>query len=134
MDKASHLSVIVDLSPIQWHLSSQSNNTYPLSLKDFLSQLLAFLNMHVAAKHENTLAVFGAFPGKRFALEFKYLYFDSQHLNRVSVMLHSSTDPSKDMDQVIDANSYPPFKVVDSSVIQRTLDEMESLGQPQEEG
>jgi len=67
MDNASHLSVIVDLSPTQWHLSSQSDNTYPLSLKDFLSQLLAFLNIHVASKHENTLAVFGAFPGKRFA-------------------------------------------------------------------
>jgi transcription initiation factor TFIIH subunit 3 len=67
MDNASHLSVIVDLSPTQWHLSSQLDNTYPLSLKDFLSQLLAFLNIHVASKHENTLAVFGAFPGKRFA-------------------------------------------------------------------
>ena len=67
MDKATHLSVIVDLSPAQWHLSSLSNNEFPLSLEYFLSQLLAFLNTHVASKHENTLAVFGAFPGKRFA-------------------------------------------------------------------
>lgn len=65
MDKASHLSVILDLSPSQWHHSAQQDNPYPLSLPDFLSQLLTFLNMHIASKHENTLAVFGAFPGKR---------------------------------------------------------------------
>lgn len=66
MDKSSHLSVILDLSPKQWHLSSlQPENEYPLSLQSFLSQLLAFLNSHIACKHENTLAVFGALPGKR---------------------------------------------------------------------
>lgn len=64
-DKASHLSVVVDLSPSQWHLSAQNDNPSPLSLRDFMSQLLAFLNTHLASKHENTLAVFGAFPGKR---------------------------------------------------------------------
>ena len=66
-DKPSHLSVIVDLSPSQWHLSSQPPpaNTFPLTLNSFLSQLLAFLNAHIACRHENTLAVFGAFPGKR---------------------------------------------------------------------
>ncbi|OBZ68113.1 hypothetical protein A0H81_11732 [Grifola frondosa] len=72
MDKASHLSVIVDLSPTQWHLCSQATNAHPLSLQTFLSQLLAFLNAHIACKDENTLAVFGALPG-------------------TSVMLYSST-------------------------------------------
>jgi len=67
MDKPSHLSVIIDLSPTQWHLSAEPTNPYPLPLKTFLSQLLAFLNAHIASKHENTLAVFGALPGKRFA-------------------------------------------------------------------
>jgi len=66
MEKASHLSVIVDLSPTQWHLSAQASNQYPLSIEVFLCQLLAFLNAHIAAKHENTLVVFGAFPGKRW--------------------------------------------------------------------
>ncbi len=61
----SHLSVVIDLSPTQWHLSAQTTNTYPLALNTFLSQLLAFLNAHIAAKHENSLAVFGALPGKR---------------------------------------------------------------------
>jgi transcription initiation factor TFIIH subunit 3 len=64
-DRAAHLSLVLDLSPVQWHLSAQLTNEHPLSLKAFLSQLLAFLNAHIACKHENTLAVFGAFPGKR---------------------------------------------------------------------
>jgi len=68
MDEPSHLSVILDLSPTQWHLSADSTNTTPLTLKSFLSQLLTFLNAHIASKHENTLAVFGALPGKRLAL------------------------------------------------------------------
>jgi transcription initiation factor TFIIH subunit 3 len=65
--KGSHLSVVIDLSPTHWELSARAppENTYPLTLATFLSQLLAFLNAHIACRHENTLAVFGAFPGKR---------------------------------------------------------------------
>lgn len=65
MDRASHLSIILDLSPTQWHLAAQSTNAYPLALSTFLSHLLAFLNAHMACKDENSLAVFGALPGKR---------------------------------------------------------------------
>jgi transcription initiation factor TFIIH subunit 3 len=61
---ATHLSVLIDLSPTQWHLSADAA-PHPLPLATFLSQLLAFLNAHVASQHENTLAVFGAFPAKR---------------------------------------------------------------------
>jgi len=70
MDGPSHLSLIIDLSPSQWHLSAQSTNSHPLSFQTFLSHALAFLNSHIAAKHENTLAVFGALPGKRCALQY----------------------------------------------------------------
>lgn len=68
--KASHLSVVIDLSPTHWDLSARDppQNEFPLTLATFLSQLLAFLNAHIACKHENTLAVFGAFPGKRCVL------------------------------------------------------------------
>ncbi|KAF8556130.1 transcription factor Tfb4 [Imleria badia] len=116
MEKASHLSVIVDLSPAQWHLSAQATNPYPLSIETFLSHLLAFLNAHIASKHENTLAVFGAFPGK-------------------SVMLYSSTETSTLVDDAVplDANSYPPFKTVDTSVLQRIKSELEALGEMEEE-
>lgn len=65
MDTPSHLSVILDLSPTQWALSAQSTNPPGISLETFLSQLLAFLNAHIACKDENTLSVFGALPGER---------------------------------------------------------------------
>jgi len=59
MESASHLSVLIDLSPTQWLLST------PFTLADFLPILFVFLNAHLVAQHENTLNVFGAFPGKR---------------------------------------------------------------------
>lgn len=65
MDKASHLSVVLDLSPKQWYLAAQPTNANPITLSTFLSHLLAFLNAHIACKDENSLAVFGALPGKR---------------------------------------------------------------------
>ncbi|KAG6903098.1 hypothetical protein C0995_006285 [Termitomyces sp. Mi166 len=106
----SHLSVVLDLSPTQWHLSAQ----HALPLNAFLAQLLAFLNAHIASKHENTLAVFGAFPGN-------------------SLCLYSSTDPAPQT-QVIDPNSYPPFKLVDSTIVTRITNELDHLGEPGEEG
>lgn len=42
----------------------------------------------------------------------------------LSVMLYSSTDPIIH-DQVIDANSYPPFKLVDSTIITRIMEELD---------
>lgn len=67
--KGCHLSVVIDLSPSQWHVSAQGPpvNPHPLPLNTCLAQLLAFLNAQIASKHENTLAVFGAFPRKRSA-------------------------------------------------------------------
>ncbi|KAJ7747340.1 transcription factor Tfb4 [Mycena metata] len=107
----SHLSVVLDLSPKYWELSARDppENTYPLTLATFLSQLLAFLNAHIACRHENTLAVFGAFPGK-------------------SVMLYSSSDPLPDAQAAsTNANSYPPFHAVDSAVVQRIMTELDLL-------
>lgn len=114
MEKASHLSVIVDLSPTQWHLSAQTSNQHPLSVETFLSQLLAFLNAHIASKHENSLVVFGALPGK-------------------SVMLYSSTELLSDDVPSLDANSYLPFKLVDSTVVQRIMNEFDAIGELEEE-
>ncbi|KAJ7268761.1 TFIIH subunit Tfb4/p34 [Mycena haematopus] len=109
--KGSHLSVVVDLSPMHWELSAREppENTYPLSLAVFLSQLLAFLNSHIACRHENTLAVFGAFPGK-------------------SVLLYSSSEPaSLSPESSMDANAFPPFQAVDSAVVQRIMAELDAL-------
>ncbi|KAF8628910.1 hypothetical protein AX15_003690 [Amanita polypyramis BW_CC] len=68
----------------------------------------------MACKHENTLAIFGALPGK-------------------SVMLYSSTNPPKDL-PIVDANSYPPFKLVDTTVNSRIAEELDILGDPDKEG
>ncbi|KAF8813800.1 Tfb4-domain-containing protein [Phlegmacium glaucopus] len=101
----SHLSVIIDISPSQWHLSS-----LPLDL--FISQLLTFLNAHIALKHENSLAVFAALPGK-------------------SVMLYASSDP-QNHSQPIDPNAYQPFKSLDSTVVSRISQELDLLSQEEE--
>ncbi len=71
VEPSSHLSVILDLSPTQWHLASQYNEnelqsqSQAITFRSFITQTLAFLNSHLALKHENTLAVYGALPGKR---------------------------------------------------------------------
>lgn len=49
------------------------------------------------------------------------------NLHLHSVMLYSSTDPTQD--QVIDANSYPPFKLVNSTIVTRITEELDDLGQ-----
>ncbi|KAM5531578.1 hypothetical protein V8D89_014747 [Ganoderma adspersum] len=108
MDKPSHLSVIVDLSPTQWALCAQSANPPGLSLQGFLSQLMAFLNAHIACKDENTLAVFGAFPGQ-------------------SVMLYSSTgEVMTTASEVTDSNTYRPFRTLDSTVMSSIAERLDS--------
>ncbi|EJD02844.1 Tfb4-domain-containing protein [Fomitiporia mediterranea MF3/22] len=116
MDRPSHLAIILDLSPTQWHLSSLPKNAYPLSFKSFLAQTLAFLNSHLALKHENTLAVYGAFPGK-------------------SVLLYSSMDhkPEGVDDSIADPNTYLPFKVVDTAVTKRISEELDAMSDFDEE-
>ncbi|KAJ3759143.1 transcription factor Tfb4-domain-containing protein [Lentinula raphanica] len=109
----SHLSVVVDLSPSQWHLSSLQNQPYPLDLSSFISQLLAFLNAHIASRHENSLAVFGAFPGK-------------------SVLLYSSADPPTETPPS-DANSFPAFRLVNSTIMHNIVQQLEALDDSSDE-
>ncbi|KAJ7772530.1 TFIIH subunit Tfb4/p34 [Mycena maculata] len=116
--KGSHLSVVVDLSPLYWARSAlpAPENEFPLTLAAFLAQLLAFLNAHVACAHENTLAVFGAFPGK-------------------SILLYASSAPIPDglAPDTNSANAYPPFNAVDAAVVQRITAELDALPEQDEE-
>ncbi|KIM45246.1 hypothetical protein M413DRAFT_39084, partial [Hebeloma cylindrosporum] len=99
----SHLSVVLDLSPAQWHLAA-ADPSDPLTLAAFLSQLLAFLNAHIALKHENDLAVFAALPGK-------------------SLLLY----PDQDTPVILsDSNAYPPFQRLDSAVVSHIADEFDT--------
>ncbi|KAI0051886.1 transcription factor Tfb4 [Auriscalpium vulgare] len=112
MNNASHLSLILDLSPSQWHLSAAPSNTHPLPFKTFLSHVLTFLNSHIAQMHENSLAVFGALPGK-------------------SIMLYSSSDVSGGPEVPADSNAYRPFKLMNSIVarnIEAELELLETMG------
>lgn len=83
LDAPSHLTLILDLSPKQWHLSSLESNDFPLSLDAFLPQVLTFVNAHLAGRHDNTVTVFGAFPGTRLVC-FAYVPLLSHSLTRVS--------------------------------------------------
>jgi len=103
-----HLSLILDLSPTQWHLSSLDTNPQPLSLRLFISQVLVFLNAHLASRHDNTIAVLAALPGK-------------------NVMIYSSSDNVEDSDHLSpldDSNTYQPFKAMNSAVVQRIDEEL----------
>lgn len=135
MDRSSHLSVILDLSPTQWLLSAQLSNPHPLSFDTFLSHLLVFLNSHIAYKHENSLAVFGALPGKRSALSL--LSISTLNLKSSSLLFYSSEeagDPSTAEVAQPDSNSYRFFKTVDQSLVHRISREFDILGQPDTEG
>ncbi|EJD02839.1 Tfb4-domain-containing protein [Fomitiporia mediterranea MF3/22] len=116
IDNPSHLAIILDLFPTQWHLSSLPKNAYPHSFKSFLAQTLAFLNFHLTLKHENALVVYGAFPGK-------------------SVLLYSSTDHKAEGadDSIAVPNTYLPFKVVDTAVTKRISEELDAMSDFDEE-
>lgn len=50
-------------------------------------------------------------------------------------MLYSSTMPVSDGDiEPADANTYRPFKVMDSIIMKSIADEIEALGEPETEG
>jgi len=104
MDPPGHLSLILDLSPVLCSATPNDGaNESVLPLSSFLSHVLAFVNSHLAARDENTITVLGAFPSK-------------------SVLLYSS-------DSVFDsppqgANTYRPFKVVDSAVTAKIQQEL----------
>jgi transcription initiation factor TFIIH subunit 3 len=48
-------------------------------------------------------------------------------------MLYSSTEPLTDDSLPLDANSYLPFKLVDSTVVRRIVDELDAIGKLEEE-
>ncbi|KAF5351960.1 hypothetical protein D9756_007562 [Leucocoprinus leucothites] len=103
MDASSHLSVVLDLPPAQWHRAAH----HGLPLSDFLSHVLVFLHAHIAANAENSLAVFGAFPGS-------------------STLLYSSADPVPEH-LPIHPNSYPPFAALDHAVNRRIHAHLDAL-------
>ncbi|KAI6095567.1 hypothetical protein F5141DRAFT_1013069, partial [Pisolithus sp. B1] len=50
------------------YVSAKATKPYPLSVWSFTSQLLAFINTHIATKNESMLAALGTLPGKSVML------------------------------------------------------------------
>ena len=118
-DRSSHRSAIAS-SSTQWLLSAQPSNPRPLSFYTFLSHLLRFLNSNIACKHENSLAVFGAFSGKRSALFPSPSPFSELELS--SILFYSSKEAGDHSTAEVvqpNSNSYGVFKMVDQSLVQR---------------
>ncbi|SGZ31511.1 BQ5605_C043g12064 [Microbotryum silenes-dioicae] len=95
------LCVILDLNPLAWSLSSVADpQTHDqLSLEQALDQVLIFANAHLALRHENQIAVFGA----GYSMS-KLLYSSS---------LAPSAAPSVEpLSSARDANTYQQFRIV----------------------
>jgi hypothetical protein len=115
VDRAAHLSLVLDLSPPSWAAAAAAvdndDGDEALPLSAFLAQLLAFVHAHLAGKAENTLAVFGALPGR-------------------AAVLYSSADAADTHGVALpapDADSYQPFKVVDAALMGRVFAELDAL-------
>ncbi|PVG01200.1 Tfb4-domain-containing protein [Serendipita vermifera] len=107
MENACHLSIIIDFSPSQWLQSSlEGQKQTPFNLASFLPLLFVFLNAHLASQHENTLTVFGAFPGKSSIL------FSSNEA-------HDQAEP--------DSGTFQPFKTMNGVLVQRLSEALESI-------
>jgi len=51
-----------------------------------------------------------------------------------SMLLYSTSGPSEDEGLSPDANSYPPFRVVDSAVVTKIMHEFDSIQDADEQG
>jgi len=85
--------------------------------------LLAFLNAHLALKHENTLSIIGAYPGQRFASNFAQSRRSALMLS--SVILFSSEDTHESIQP--DPNTYQPFKAMNALIMERQHETLTSL-------
>jgi transcription initiation factor TFIIH subunit 3 len=65
----AHLILILDLSPSQWQSSALTAPNGGMDLSTFMSQVLVFINSHLACRQENSVAILGAFPGRRYAFD-----------------------------------------------------------------
>ena len=134
-DRSSHRSVILDLCPTKWLLSVQHPNTRPLSFDAFLPHPLVFLNSRIAYKHENSLAVFGALPGKcQHCPSFSSLFSKPKQFSVLFYFSEEAGDSSTAEVLQPDSNSCRVFKAVDQSLVKRIPQEFNILGQPDTKG
>ncbi|KAF9351819.1 RNA polymerase II transcription factor B subunit 4 [Mortierella sp. AD094] len=96
MHDSNLLVIVIDTNPFEWEHPSA-----PLKLNEALQHILAFMNAHLAGRHDNKLAVIASHVGVS-----KFLY---PTLNE--------TTPGGKMQTKKDANVYQVFKVVNDAVL-----------------
>ncbi|KAF9906600.1 RNA polymerase II transcription factor B subunit 4 [Linnemannia zychae] len=90
------LVMVIDTNPFEWEHPSA-----PLRLNEALQHILAFMNAHLAGRHDNKLAVIASHVGVS-----KFLY-----------PTPSETIPGGKVQTKKDANAYQSFKVVNDAVL-----------------
>ncbi|CAO3571148.1 unnamed protein product [Mortierella alpina] len=95
-DDSNLLVIVIDTNPFEWEHPSA-----PLKLNQALQHILAFMNAHLAGRHDNKLAVIASHVGVS-----KFLY---PTLNELT--------PGSKVQTKKDANVYQVFKVVNDAVI-----------------
>ncbi|SCV73193.1 BQ2448_7118 [Microbotryum intermedium] len=110
-DAGDLLCVILDLNPLAWSLSSladpQTNDQ--LSLEQALDQVLIFANAHLALRHENQIAVFGA-------------GYSMSELLYSSSLAPSAAPSVGTISSARDANTYQQFRIVNEGIARGVRD------------
>jgi len=60
LDDSNLLVIVIDTNPFEWE-----HPTAPLKLSEALQHILAFMNAHLAGRHDNRLAVIASHVGVR---------------------------------------------------------------------
>ncbi|KAG0145160.1 hypothetical protein CROQUDRAFT_64141 [Cronartium quercuum f. sp. fusiforme G11] len=110
-DSADFLVIILDLNPFAWSEFEVEEGGQSIDILSALESVLIFANTHLAIKHENALAVYGATIGT------SELLYSSIHARGETAVKNSSSRR--------DASTYQTFRVVDDAVsegVKRLMD------------
>ncbi|KAI8889870.1 transcription factor Tfb4, partial [Backusella circina FSU 941] len=99
-DDTNLLVIIIDTNPFAWNESA--NAAVPLSLDTALSQILTFINAHLALKHNNKVVVIASHVG----------------YSKILYPLPDNEPPTLSINgNVRNANMYPHFQVVSDQIV-----------------
>jgi len=116
--------IVIDTNPFEWEHPSA-----PLKLNEALKHILAFMNAHLAGRHDNRLAVIASHVGVRCVFKanmWKRFIERSDKLMLVCIQPYNSKflyptlnelTPGSKTESKKDANVYPVFKVVNDAVL-----------------
>ncbi|KAF8608776.1 transcription factor Tfb4 [Ceratobasidium sp. AG-I] len=112
----AHLILIIDVSPSQWQLSASNaangGSGTGMDLSTFMTQVLVFVNSHLACRQENSVSILGAFPGRSLSL------YPSSEANY---------QPTAGPGPEAESNTYHGFRSVDDVVMERIQTELDAL-------